>query len=138
MKLQLDTTAKTIKISEKVNLSEFMEMIKQILPGETWKEYSIEVTTIFEWSNPWIIQPYTTPVNPYPWSPIYCSLGQPVVAPGSTSIGFTTRENESAYPSGEISNSIGDTFITTIGYPAGTTTSPTIETKHIFNIEVSK
>lgn len=81
MKLQLDTTNKIIKVEEKVNLGEFIELLEQqILPNGKWKEFTLETKTIINWTNPVIIerdrpfiQPYVPPTYPplQPW--ITCS-----------------------------------------------------------------
>ena len=55
MKLQLDTTAKTIKIEETVNLGEFIEKVEMLLPNGQWKEYKLEVSIINNWTSPIII-----------------------------------------------------------------------------------
>lgn len=73
MKIQLDTTAKTIKVEESVNLGEFIEALKKLLPKDKWMQFKLEAnTTILNWGNPIIIQPY----NYYPW-------GQPWIAYGT-------------------------------------------------------
>jgi hypothetical protein len=65
MKLQLDTENKTITIEEDVNLHEFYEQINSILPGGLWREFTLKVEKIREWSNPITVTPHT-PINPYP------------------------------------------------------------------------
>lgn len=85
MKIQLDTTNKTIKIEEKVNLVQLMKIIKQILPNNQWRDYSLEQSVITNWANPWAIQPYR--VYDYPWVPttIYSGTGSAdVVLPTNT------------------------------------------------------
>lgn len=71
MKLQLNTTDKTITIEEKVNIGELVDTLKRLLPNDTWLEFSIEVHIINNWSNPIIFpiaQPYI-PYNPFPYTP---------------------------------------------------------------------
>jgi hypothetical protein len=71
MKLQLDTTTKTIRLDEQVNLDELFRILKKLLPNDEWKGFKLEVNTQIVWSNPIIINPYI-PINPYPWyNPIY-------------------------------------------------------------------
>ena len=75
MKLQIDTTAKTIKIEESVNLGELIEKLKKILPNKQWKEYTIETTHIHNWTAPIVIEntipfPFTYPNKPY-WEQPY-------------------------------------------------------------------
>ena len=77
MKIQLDTTAKTIRIEEPVNLGEFIELLdKQILPDGHWKEFKLETQTIIGWVNPVIINPINP--CPYPWydQPYYTTNSQ--------------------------------------------------------------
>jgi hypothetical protein len=42
MKIQLDTTAKIIRVEEKVNLGELTETLEKLLPGGLWKQFSLE------------------------------------------------------------------------------------------------
>jgi hypothetical protein len=66
MKIQLDTTNKTIKIEESVNLNELFELLNKILPNDTWKEFKLETNTIINWnSTPIIIKKEIWPT--YPW-----------------------------------------------------------------------
>jgi len=66
MKLQLDTTAKTIKVEENVKLDELVKMLEKILPKEEWKKYTLQTNVIIErWSNPIYIREY--PYYIYPW-----------------------------------------------------------------------
>lgn len=68
MKLQLDTTAKTIKIEESVNLGELINSLEKLLPDGLWKEFKLETNTIINWNNPIVIDKYV-PYVPYvqPW-----------------------------------------------------------------------
>jgi hypothetical protein len=81
MKIQLDTTAKTIKVEGSVNLNELYEALKKLLPQGEWKDFILEANTSITWINPITIQPYIYPYNPYPW------WGSPVVYCGGTSQG---------------------------------------------------
>ena len=54
MKLQIDTTAKTIKVEGAVNLKELMDAVKKFFPDEQWKDYSLEGSTVWTY-----IPPYT-------------------------------------------------------------------------------
>lgn len=72
MKIQLDTTEKTIKVEEAVNLGELMEVIEKVLPD--WKDYKISPTVINHFASPIIIRerrydPY------YPWWQSQLSTG---------------------------------------------------------------
>lgn len=82
MKIQLDTENKTITIEEDINLNDFMERINILLPGGLWREFTLKITKIKEWSDP-IVVPSTTPnipTYPNPWE-----MPQPWVLPGTTS-----------------------------------------------------
>ena len=81
MKIQIDTTNKTISFGDDINLSELFETIQRLLP-DNWKEYkllSINVTinhkTIIEkkdYVNPYINPYHLTPTYPtVPYSPPY-------------------------------------------------------------------
>ena len=67
MKIQIDTTAKTIKVEEDVNLSELFEALERLLPSE-WKGYKMLSGTIIYWGNPIYVDIYKPvyPINPYP------------------------------------------------------------------------
>jgi hypothetical protein len=67
MKMQLDTTNKLIKVEGTVNLGEFMEILKKLLPDGKWKEFSIETQTYINWVNPIVINPYEPCPTPWPW-----------------------------------------------------------------------
>jgi len=85
MKIQIDTTNKTISFGEDINLSELFETIQRLLP-DNWKEYkllSINVTinhkTIIEkknYINPWKVYPPYSPTVPYsPFDVFYTNSG---------------------------------------------------------------
>ena len=80
MKLQIDTTAKTVKVEEKVNLEALYEALQRFFPNGEWKAFSLETnTTIIGWSNP-IYVPYYPTITPlpYPWwtgGITYCDSG---------------------------------------------------------------
>ncbi len=66
MKIQLDTTKKTIKIEENVNLRELIETLEALLPNEGWKEFKLETHTEIKWTqNPIAIE--RNPYEPIPW-----------------------------------------------------------------------
>ncbi|MFA5715414.1 MAG: hypothetical protein WC998_06725 [Candidatus Paceibacterota bacterium] len=67
MKIQLDTTAKVIRVEETINLGEFFKAIKDILPSDQWKEYKLETNTVINWSYPYIFYKEITAPQPYPW-----------------------------------------------------------------------
>jgi hypothetical protein len=66
MKIQIDTNKKIIKIQEPVNLEDFMQRIKKMIPADELDEYVIEASEFM------VSIPYTpTPVYPqYPAWPI--------------------------------------------------------------------
>lgn len=56
MKIQIDTTLKTIKLEESANLGELAEILNKLLPNNLWKEYKLETNTIINnWTSPTII-----------------------------------------------------------------------------------
>lgn len=68
MKLQLDTENKTIKLDEKIKFVDLIKTLNSLFPDESWREYTLETTSITYWSSPITIQPYIQPYNPnYPW-----------------------------------------------------------------------
>ena len=70
MKLQLDTTNKTIKIEELVNLGELTEMLEKILPNGLWKEFKLDTNVTVTWGSPIVVKeylPYRNPYAPFPW-----------------------------------------------------------------------
>ena len=76
MKIQLDTKNKTIKVEESVNLGEFIDFIKKILPDKVWREYKLETSSVINWSSPIIIEPYK------PYKPIdvwYHTTSEPCI-----------------------------------------------------------
>lgn len=57
MRIQLDTTNKTIKLENSVSLKEFFSKIKKLLPNNEWQQFTLETnTTITYWSNPIVIE----------------------------------------------------------------------------------
>lgn len=67
MRIQLDTTKKTIKVDEDVKLSKFMTVVKRLLPNGEWMDFTLETnTTIQHWSQP-IVYKFYEPTWTYPW-----------------------------------------------------------------------
>lgn len=75
MKIQLNTTEKTIKIEEKVNLGELFLFLNQILP-DLWREFSIETNSSILWCDPIKVEPWFYPS--YPW------WREPIITYGGT------------------------------------------------------
>jgi hypothetical protein len=70
MKIQIDTTNKTIQVEGSVNLKELFRQVKFLLPQGLWKEFELVQNTVVQWQNPIIIEPYRPyqPAYPtYPW-----------------------------------------------------------------------
>ncbi len=66
MKLQLDTTAKTVKIESDIKVSLLIKTLKAMLPND-WKDFTLQTNTIIQhWTNPIIYQPYIQPYQ-QPW-----------------------------------------------------------------------
>lgn len=66
MKIQLDTTNKTVKIEESVSLETFYDFITKLLPNDEWKNYQLKVELITNWSYPITIKEYI-PYWQQPW-----------------------------------------------------------------------
>ena len=60
MRIQIDTTNKTVRIEEQVKLPELFSLLKKMLPNDEWKAYSLEQAAITYWANP-ITWPYAQP-----------------------------------------------------------------------------
>ena len=79
MKIQLDTTNKTIKIEERVLLSKLIQTLNGLLPNKEWKKYILETNTVIQhWNSPYIIEEIPVwPIVTYPsypwWQPTYVS-----------------------------------------------------------------
>jgi hypothetical protein len=72
MKIQLDTSNKTIKLDSSVELKELIDTLERLLPKGLWKEYKLETNTVIEkWSNPIFIERKTVPY--YPPGIWYCN-----------------------------------------------------------------
>ena len=68
MKIQLDTTNKTIKVEESVSLKELTEALEKLLPNDEWKGFKLETnTTIHNWAAPIIIRERRWPLWDSPW-----------------------------------------------------------------------
>jgi len=73
MKIQLDTTNKTIKLEEDVKLDTLVKTLNKLLPNKEWKNFILQTnTTISYFTNPIIYreivkekEPYYPPS--YPW-----------------------------------------------------------------------
>lgn len=71
MKLQLDTTNKTVKVEENVKVIDLINLLKKMLPND-WEHFTLEThTEIIGWREPIYIKttPYIEPYT-YPW---YCN-----------------------------------------------------------------
>jgi hypothetical protein len=88
MKLQFDTTNKTIKVEESVNLKELTETLEKLLPNGEWKEFTLQTNTVIQnFSSPVIIRERN---YPYWWtSPWY----SPTVGGSTIRLNNTTEVN---------------------------------------------
>ena len=85
MKIQLDTTNKTIRVENDINIGEFHKAIMGLLPGSKWKEFTLQTNSAMLWNDPFVVYP-SVPVfslPPYPW--IVCG-GENIIDHGSTGI----------------------------------------------------
>lgn len=65
MRIQLDTSEKTIKVEGTVPFKELIDTLKKLLPDKEWEKYTLESnTTIHNWSYPIYIEKWR---DPYPW-----------------------------------------------------------------------
>lgn len=69
MRLQIDTTQKTIKVEGNVNLLDLVETLERMLPDGVWKTFTLEANTQIIWSNPIQLVPMW-PYYPW-WTPTY-------------------------------------------------------------------
>ena len=54
MKLQIDTTAKTIKVDENIKFDKLIKVLNKLLPKE-WKSYTLESNCTIIWGTyPWV------------------------------------------------------------------------------------
>ena len=75
MKLQVDTTAKTIKLEESIKLDTLFNTLNEMLPNNGQREFELLTNVTVEWKNvPILIQP-SYPYR-YPWyQPYYRDTG---------------------------------------------------------------
>jgi len=90
MKLQIDTSRKTISLEEQVNLGDLFETLETLLPNGLWKQYSLIPNSTLTWSNPIYIYPNTYEVpntNPvWEWPTVTCgSSGASIPSSTTTS-----------------------------------------------------
>lgn len=72
MKLQLDTTNKTILIDQEVTFGDLLDTLETLLPNGKWAEYKLIPNTTVDWTIGYPmytpnIQPLTNPAPDYPW-----------------------------------------------------------------------
>lgn len=68
MKIQLDTTAKIIRLENSIKLDEFFTKIKKLLPNDEWKQFTLETnTTIVGWREPYVITDWQWRPLVAPW-----------------------------------------------------------------------
>lgn len=71
IKAQIDTVNKTIKLEENINLNDLFKAVSVLFPKDFWKEFTLEVNSIINWTNPIIIERPYSPWNPYnPYDPV--------------------------------------------------------------------
>ena len=71
MKIQLDTTNKTIKLEDRVEFSELIKTLNKLLPKGEWKKFTLETHTVINnWASP-VVFPlypiYKSPPREIPW-----------------------------------------------------------------------
>src|SRR3990167_9476221 len=93
MKIQLDTTNKTVKIEENIKVSKLIATLKKLLP-EDWKDFTLEThTTINNWSSPYIIREYPA----YPNYPNYPNYPWYYTSIGSSTLSMSTNQANADY-----------------------------------------
>ena len=66
MKLQLDTTNKTVSIESDIKISQLIKTLKSLLPND-WKDFTLKTNvTIQNWSNPIYIEKQIIREREYP------------------------------------------------------------------------
>jgi hypothetical protein len=115
MKMQIDTTAKTIKIEGAVKLSVLFDHLQKFFPGGEWEDYDLQTNTVINnWASPIIInKPY-----PYQWTGSLFYVG------GATTITGTTI-SQSASCGTYVLDSKSNGTITNCGTSAGVHSSVT-------------
>ena len=77
MKIQIDTTLKTVTVEQDVVISELIDNLKKLLPND-WKEYKLQSQSVIVWRNPIQYQPFwqyiPPPHHPYPFTTICGAL----------------------------------------------------------------
>jgi hypothetical protein len=81
MKIQIDTTAKTLKLDEATQMGELIKSLELLFPNGEWREFNLMTNVNITWvQQPVIIKQY--PVYPevypsWPWwnQPYYTSTG---------------------------------------------------------------
>lgn len=96
MKIQLDTTNKTIKVEESVSLKELTEALEKLLPNGEWKEFKLETKTVIQsWSAPIIIRERTWP---HWWNSPWYSTGNHLYNSGDSQLQQTYTSSNGANP----------------------------------------
>lgn len=95
LKLQLDTTKKTIKIDEDVKLTKLMSVVKRLLPNGEWMDFTLQTNTVIEhWTQPYRWY-WNEPV--YPWyTPVTYTATNLSLSSGSGPIPMGTSSNTNA------------------------------------------
>ena len=66
MKIQIDTSAKAIRLLEDVHIGELISNLKKLLPNKEWKEFTIQYVGEILWKDI-IYVPWRTDLPIYPW-----------------------------------------------------------------------
>lgn len=90
MKLQIDTSEKTIRVEEQVNFGELVKVLNKLLPKGEWKTYKLETNTVINW-NQYPIWTYPNYLPFYALSGVITTTENPYTITGATS-GYVTTE----------------------------------------------
>lgn len=81
MKLQIDTSLKTIKVEHLTNFGDLITALAGMFPDGQWREYSLDPGIIINWKDPYVIKtPASNPHQQFPFQPFQPSV-QPLLTP---------------------------------------------------------
>lgn len=100
MKIQIDTTNKSIKVEESVSLKELTDSLEKLLPNGEWKEFTLQTNTVIQnFSSPIVIRGRNWP---YWWDSPWYSTGD--VRLYGHNAGFGELTNQPYYTSSNGAN----------------------------------
>lgn len=95
MRIQLDTSEKTIKVEGTVPFKELIDTLKKLLPDREWEKYTLESnTTIHNWSYPIYIEKWR---DPYPWWNQNITLCKGTTSGGAVGVSSSAISAQASY-----------------------------------------